>query len=74
MNDLVNGKRVSETRHAGSHLNYDNWVRQKLDALMTPEILNNGDKAIQELEYLATQLSNIIDANPNVKINNLPLP
>lgn len=76
-NDIANAKRVKRFRHTGSHNDYDIWVRRKLDEFAEPYLQNGidipGDLAKQELTSLANQLKNIIDANPNTTINQLPL-
>lgn len=73
-NDFFNGKEVEYVRHSGSHDTYDTWVRSKLRLLETRGIHNSPEQAYNELLELAETLKNIIDANPNTRINDLPLP
>ena len=66
---VLNGKAVSNTRHAGSHFNYDAYVRNRLDNLMIHK--NNPQKAYEELVKLSNELQKKINDNPLTKINEL---
>lgn len=71
MNDPINGIGISDTRHAGSHFNYNQAVRDRLLKIqelypgnsLTPEI------AAQKLEYLSEQIKLILNQNPSLAVN-----
>ena len=68
----INGKAVSYARHSGGHNTYDNFVKARLDELKNdPNIINNPERAYEELLDLSNYLQGVIDANPNKKINEL---
>ncbi len=73
-NSLLNGKAVEYFRHSGSHGTYDTWIRNQLDEMIRAGVHNNPQVAYNKLKELADLLKEIIDANPNIKINELPLP
>lgn len=73
-NSILNGLPVDLARHSGSHNLYDTWVKARLLKLENLGVHNNSEKAYNALADLANDLKIIIDANPNIKINDLPLP
>ncbi len=70
MNDVPNGAVLSTTQHLGSHPEYTNAIRNRLQEIeahyganLTPELAK--DKCI----YLANQAKLIISQNPTLKVN-----
>ena len=74
MNDVLNAKIVEYFRHSGSHRRYNDWIRIRLQRMIDLGVHNNPDLAFEQLKSLVESLKHIIDANPSVKINELPLP
>lgn len=73
-NSTLNGKAVEYARHSGSHGTYDIWVQNKLNDMINRGLANNPERAYYELKRLSELLKRIIDENPGVRINDLPLP
>ena len=68
MNEALNGIPLNTSVHLGSHGNYDNLIRQRLDDI--PENAT-PDEAYEQVLEIIDDVRSAISANPNTHINNL---
>lgn len=72
MNDHLNGIPLGTARHNGSHPNYNAYVNNELQTILQNYGGNiNPTDALNEITALTTNIRNVINANPNIHINDL---
>ena len=69
-----NGYGISNTRHSGSHTNYDNQIRGQLDEWIQNNPEASPSQAKDALIWFQQRLREELDNSPNVSVDNLNVP
>lgn len=72
INDLANLKKIEKSLHTGSHANYTQRVRQRLDGINSAYGNNiSPHDAVREINILITDIVTQIESHPGININDI---